>query len=124
MAPQQQYLRVSTADKQADEWELRPRFAPVDEVAQHVRLQVVHLDEGFSEGLAETLGKADAHHQRPHQSGASRERHSVDVGLPNARLADGTVHHGNDILLVRAARQLGNHTSILFVNFLTCNNIA
>ena len=89
-----------------------------------MRLQVVHLDDGFAQGLGKALGEAHAHHQAPHQSRPAGEGHGIDFLLADARLADGTVHHGDDILFMRAARQLGHHAAVLLVNFLTCNDIA
>ena len=120
---QQQYLRVSSADQQADERELRLRFAPVDEVAQHMSLQVVDFDKGFPQRRGKAFGKADADEQRAQQSGAAGEADGVDFAFVDARLTDGGIHHGNDILLVGTAGQLGHHTTVLFVNFLACNHI-
>ena len=124
VAVQQQYLRVSAGDQEADEGELRHGFSAVDEVAEDMRLQVVDFDDGLAQRLREALGEAHAHHQRAHETWAAGERHGVDVFLADARLTDGAVDHGNDILLVRAACQFRHHATVLFVNFLARNDIA
>ena len=89
-----------------------------------MRLQVVDLNQGLAQRLGEALGEAHAHHQRPHQSGAAGEGDGVDVVFLDSRLADGGVHHGYDILLVRARGQLGYHAAVLLVYLLARNHVA
>ena len=95
-----------------------------DEVAQHMCLQVVHLDEGLAEGLSETLGETYAHHQRAHESRTAGECHGIDLFFTYSRFADGTVDHGDDILFVCATGQLGHHAAVLLVDFLAGYHVA
>ena len=82
---------MAAAHQQAEKRELGYRLRLIvcrsDEVRQHVRLQVVDLDDGDAQRLGKALGKRHAHKQRPQQARAARKGHGVKLPLVDARVA-------------------------------------
>ena len=126
VAAKEQNLCVSARDEKANERKFRffRTLRLMDEMTQHMCLQVVHLNEWFSQSLSETFGETYAHHQRTHESGAAGESYGINILFLDSRLADGTVNNGDDILLVGTGSQLWHHATILFMNFLAGDDIA
>ena len=91
-------LRVSAADEQAEEREVgvgQLAVRQVEEVRKDVALEVVDLH---------------------HRAGAAREGDGIELVGRDAGLLERRIHHRNDVLLVGARGQLGNHASVLDVN--------
>ena len=112
-------LRMPAADEQAQEREVgvgQRTVREVDEVGEDVPLEVVDLDHRDVAGDGEALGERHAHEQRPDESGAAREGDGVDVGGREPGVAQGGIHHGNDVLLVGAGSQFGNHAAVFDVH--------
>jgi hypothetical protein len=80
-----------------------------------VALQVVDLDHRDVARYGEPFGERHAHQERAHQSGAAREGDGVHVADSDARFPQRRVHYRDDVLLVGARRQFGNHSAVLHV---------
>ena len=112
-------LRVSAADEQAEEREVgvgQLAVRQVEEVRKDVALEVVDLHHRDVVGDGEPLGERNAHEQRTQQAGAAREGDGIELVGRDAGLLERRIHHRNDVLLVGARGQLGNHASVLDVN--------
>ncbi len=90
-----------------------------DEEGQDVGLEVVDLDEGNTQGQGEGLGEGGAHEKGTEQSWPPGEGHSRNLASGNSGASQGHIHHGNDVLLMGTAGQLGHHTSICLVHLLS-----
>ena len=84
----------------------------LDEVRQHVGMQVVDLDHGDTEGEAEPLGKVGPHQQRAQQSGAAGEGDGIELIGANARATYRLADDGDDVLLVGTGGELGHNAAV------------
>ena len=118
-------LAVAATDEQAQVGELRHRSLGVflNEVGQHMAVQVVDIHQRYVERQSEPLGKRGADVERARQARAAREGDGVDVLAADARLADGLAHNGDNVLLVGPGCQFGDHATIGLMDLLAGNDI-
>ena len=113
-------LRVSAADGQAQEREMRHGAAAAvfHEIGQDVPLHMVDLDQRDSQRDRKALGKRGAHQKRTHQARSARKSDCGYVLFAYICLSDGSIDHRDDILLVGARSQFGDYAPPEFVDFL------
>ena len=119
-------LRMSAADEQAEEREVGVGQRPVgqvEEVREDMSLQVVHLDHRDVVRQGEPFGERHAHEQRTEQSRPAREGDGVQLVGCDAGLFEGRVDHGDDVLLVGARGQFGNHAAVFHVHGLRGDDV-
>ena len=64
------------------------------------------------QGTGESLGKANTHQERPHQTWSTSKSDSTQVLLGDASTLDSLVDHRYHVLLMRTRSQLRNHTAV------------
>ena len=119
-------LGVTAAHQQAEERKVGVGELPVgeiEEVREDVSLQMVDLHHRDVAGDGEPFGEGDAHHERPEQAGAAREGDGVELVGRDARLLQGGVDHGDDVLLVGPGGEFGNHAPVLHVDGLRRDDV-
>ena len=67
-------------------------------------------------GKGESLGERRADHQRAYEAWATSEGYGIDLFESDAGLFECGVDYGNDVLLVGARSELGNHSAVAFVH--------
>ena len=119
-------LRVPTRYQQAKERERRSMIVfrrLLDEMGQHMRLQMVDLDHRNVQRSRQTFGKRSSDQQRPHQTRPTGESNGTQFGFIDTGTLDRFGNHRNNVLLMCAGSQFGNNTAVGFVNSLTGNYI-
>ncbi|MPM84958.1 hypothetical protein SDC9_132034 [bioreactor metagenome] len=84
---------------------------------------MVHLHHRDIKSRGEPFRKGGSYQQRAQQSRPARESHRRNFLFCDARLFQGIVYHGNDVLLMCAGCQLGHHAAIPLVYCLRGNHV-
>ena len=118
-------LRIAARNEQAQIRKLRHFgvFVFFHKVSEHVSVQVVNIEQWYSQRQGQALGKRGAHEQRPHKSGSACKCYCADVVFSNAGLADGFRNHRNYVLLMRTRCQFGYYPAICLMHLLACYHI-
>ena len=97
-------LRIAARDEQTQVGELGHRGIRrlLDEMRQHMAMQVVHVDQRDAQRQGKPLAERCAHMQRPGQPWATRESNGVNVLAIDTSLTDGLTDHRHNVLLVGA----------------------
>ena len=85
---------------------------------QDMGLHVIHRHQWNLQGDGQGFGKGGPHEKRPQQTGALGEGDPVQVLLADSGLLQGTVDHGNDVLLMCPGGQLRNDSSVFRMDLL------
>ncbi|CDD19656.1 unknown [Prevotella sp. CAG:732] len=87
-------------------------------------LQMVDINERNVQGTGESLGKANTHQERAHQTRSTGKSDSTQVLLGDASTLDSLIDHRYHVLLMRTRSQLRNHTAVCTMHLLRCRDIA
>lgn len=121
----QNQLGIATGDKQAEKRVFRHAVVwfAAHEMAEHMAMEVVYVDDGDAQTQRKPFGKGGAHKQRTQQSRATGERYGRKIGLAYARAAYCRVDYRHDVLLVGARCQFRYHAAVFLVNALGCDYV-
>ena len=87
-------------------------------------LQMVHFHQRNVQRQCHAFGKRGAYQQAAQQTRTARESNGTHFFSAYAGTLEGGIHYRENVLHVSARCQLGNDTAILFMHFLTCNDVA
>ena len=87
-------------------------------------LEVVDFNAGNAQRECKPFGEGCSDEQASQESRSSGEGDGGEFLLVYACALERCIHHGQDVLLVGAACQLGDYAAVFFVHLLPGNDIA